>query len=113
MEVHHVHVQPGEDRHGPIHSVGDVVELQVQENLVSPGFDFPDDGGPFGVVQLHADFHKGLVLPGGEAVQEPQGLFPRGEIQGNNYILSHDGLLLSNLKCGPRPGARTRRAGSR
>ena len=42
------------------------MQLQIQEDLVAPGPDLPDDGGAFGVKQLHADLHKGLFL--GETV---------------------------------------------
>ena len=69
MEIHHVNIQPGEDVHGPLHGVGDVMELQIQENLVAPGLDVPDDLGAFGIEQLHANLHKGL-LPGRELIQK-------------------------------------------
>ena len=92
VEVYHVHVQPGEDGHGPLHRVGDVVELQVQKNLVSPGLDLPDDGGSPGVVQLHADLHEGLFLL--EPVQKGQGLLPAVEVQCDDNVLTHDALLL-------------------
>ena len=92
VEVHHVHPQAGEHRHGLLHRVGDVVELQVQENLMPPVLDLPDDGGPLGVVELHADLHKGL-LPG-ELVQKGQGLLLAVEIQGDDHVFTHGGHLL-------------------
>lgn len=36
------------------------MELQIQENFVAPGLDLPDNLGTLGIVQLHADFHKGF-----------------------------------------------------
>ena len=66
VEVHDVHIQRGQCRHGLFHGVGNVMQLQIQEDLVAPCPNLPDNGGPFGVKQLHADFHKGLFL--GEAV---------------------------------------------
>ena len=71
VEVGDVHVQIPQDGHGFFHGVGDVVELQVQKNLVPSGFDLPDDGGAFRVVQLHADLHEGL--PAGEFVKKSEG----------------------------------------
>ena len=50
------------DGHGLFHGVGDVVQLQIQEDLVAPGLDLPDDGRAFGVEQLHADLHEGLFV---------------------------------------------------
>ena len=94
MEVHHVHVQPGEDGHGLFDRVGDVVELQVQENLVAPGLDLPDDGGALGVVELHTDLHKGLFGLPREAVQEGQGGLPAVKIQRDDHIFTHGGHLL-------------------
>ena len=66
VEVHDVHIQRRQCRHGPFHGVGNVMQLQIQEDLVAPGPDLPHDGGAFGVKQLHADLHKGLFL--GETV---------------------------------------------
>ena len=95
MEVHHVHVQAGENAHGAPHGVGDVVELQIQEDLVAPGLDVPDHLGAFSVEELHADLHKGL-LPGGELVQEGEGLLTGGEIQGDdNVFCAHSKQVLS------------------
>ena len=94
MEVHHVHVQVRQDGHGLFHGVGDVVELQVQENFVPPGLDLPDDGGALGVVELHADLHEGLARLPGEAVQETEGLLPALEVQCDDYVLTHCVLLL-------------------
>ena len=71
MEVGDVHVQIPQNGHGLFHGVGDVVKLQVQKNLVSPGFDLPDDGGAFRIVQLHADLYEGLTA--GELIQKSEG----------------------------------------
>ena len=62
MDVHQVHIQRGQSGHSLFHGVGDIMQLQIQEDLVAPGPDLPDDGGAFGVEQLHADLHKGLFL---------------------------------------------------
>jgi hypothetical protein len=87
VDVHHVHIQPGQHRHGLLHGVGDVVELQVQEDPVSPVLDRPDDVRPRGVVQLHADLHEGL--PPLEPVQKRQRLLRRGEVAGDDHVLAH------------------------
>ena len=90
VEVDHVHIQPGEHAHGLLHGVGNVVELQIQKDPVASGLDLPDNGGPLGIVQLHADLHKGL-LPG-ELIEEGEGFLPVFKIQRNDYILSHEHL---------------------
>ena len=92
VEVHDVHIQRRQCRHGPFHGVGNVMQLQIQEDLVAPGPDLPHDGGAFGVKQLHADLHKGLFLC--EAVQKCQCLFLAVEVQRNDNVLTHDVLLL-------------------
>ena len=68
------------------------MQLQIQEDLVAPGPDLPDDGGAFGVEQFHADLHKGLFLC--EAVQKCQCLFLAVKVQRNDNVFTHDVLLL-------------------
>ena len=87
MDVDHVHIQVAQHAHGPLDGVGNVVELQVQENLVAPGLDLPDDGRTLGVEQLHADLHEGLAAL--ELVQKGQGFVFGGEIQCNDDVLVH------------------------
>ena len=66
VEVHDVHIQRRQCRHGLFHGVGNVMQLEIQKDFMSATANFPDDGRPFGVKQLHADLHKGLFL--GETV---------------------------------------------
>ena len=68
------------------------MQLQIQEDLVAPCPNLPDNGGAFGVKQLHADLHKGLFL--GEAVQKCQCLFLAVKVQRDDNVLTHDVLLL-------------------
>ena len=93
VEIADVHVQPREDRHGFFHGVGNVVELQIQEDPMAPLLDLPDNGRALGVEELHADLHKGLFPF--KAVQKSQGLPGGGEIAGNNNVSSHRKLLFS------------------
>lgn len=90
VQVGHVHVQGGKHMHGLFHRVGDVMELQVQENPMSPGLDLPHDGRAFGVEQLHADFQKGFALLVLKEVEEPEGVFRRLEVAGYDYIVLHN-----------------------
>ena len=92
MEVHQVHIQAAQDCHGLFHRVGNVVELQIQKNFVAPSLDLPDNLGTFGIVQLHADFHKGFFT--GKPVQEGQGLLPASKIAGHDHIFTHGVHLL-------------------
>ena len=92
VEVADVHIQVAQNCHGLFHRVGNVVELQIQENLVAPGLNLPDNGGAFGVVQLHTNFYKGL-LPF-KFVQKRENLLCAGKVAGNNNILTHCVRLL-------------------
>ena len=87
MEVGDVYIQIPQDRHGLLDGVGDIVELQVQEDLVAPGLDLPDDFRPLGVVQLHADLHERLSA--GELIQESKGLLRTGKIAGYDHVFTH------------------------
>ena len=68
------------------------MQLQIQKDFMSATANFPHDGGPFGVKQLHADLHKGLFLC--EAVQKCQCLFLAVKVQRDDNVLTHDVLLL-------------------
>ena len=92
VEVHDVHIQRGQCRHGLFHGVGNVMQLEIQKDFMSATANFPHDGGPFGVKQLHADLHKGLFLR--EAVQKSQCFFLAVKVQRNDNVLTHDVLLL-------------------
>ena len=92
VEVGDVHIQIAQHRHGLLHGVGNVVELQVKKNLVPPGLDFPDDAGAFGIVQLHADLDEGLAP--GELVKECESGFRGRKIAGYDNVLTHCVRLL-------------------
>ena len=49
------------EAHGLFDGVGNVVELQIQKDLVSPRLDLPHDLRALGIEQLHADLHIGLA----------------------------------------------------
>ena len=87
MEVGDIHIQIAQHCHGLFHGVGNIVELQIQKDLVTPGFDFPDDGRTLGIVQLHADLDKGLAA--GEFVQKCEGGLSGRKITRNNDIFTH------------------------
>ena len=89
VEVGHVHVQAGEDGHGLLDGVGNIVKLQVEEDLVATGLDLTDDGGTLGVVQLHADLHEGLSVQTLEEIEECEYLFCAVKITGYNDVFSH------------------------
>ena len=65
------------------------MEFQVEENPVSPALDLPHDGGSLGVEQLHADFQKRFALLVLKEVEEPEGVFRRLEVAGNDYVALH------------------------
>ena len=92
VEVGDVHIQIAQHCHGLLDGVGNVVKLQIEENFMAPGLDFPHDAGAFGIVQLHADFHKGLAP--GELVQKCKGSLGRGKIAGYDNVLTHCVRLL-------------------
>ena len=92
VEVHDVHIQRGQGGHGLFHGVGDVVELQVEENLMTASADIPHHLRPLGVEKLHTDLDKGLFA--GKAIQKSQRLFLAVEIQCDDNVLTHGGHLL-------------------
>ena len=87
VEIDHVHLQLGQHVHSLLDSVGDIVQLQVQEDLVPSGFELPADGRALGVVKLHADLDKGALRA--EAVQKFQCLRFAAEIAGDDNVLTH------------------------
>ena len=92
MDIAHIHIQAREHGHGLFHGVGNIVELQIQKDLVATGLDLADDLRPFGIVQLHADLHKGLAP--GELIQKGEHLLLAAEIAGDDHIFTHACILL-------------------
>ena len=66
--------------HAALDGVGDVAELEIEENLVAAALDLAHDLRPFGVEKLHADLHEGLFA--GEAVEEGKRFLTAGEVAG-------------------------------
>ena len=92
VEVDHIHIEGGEHGHRFFHGVGNVVQLEIEEDLVAARLDLAHDGRAFGVEELHADLHKGLFA--GEAVEKREGLFLAVKIQRDDNVLTHGGHLL-------------------
>ena len=92
MEVHHIHVQRGQDGHGLFDGVGDVVQLEIEEDLVASGLDLADDGRALGVEQLHADLHERLFA--GETVEKRERFLLAVKVQGDDDVFTHDVRLL-------------------
>ena len=92
VEVDHIHIEGGEHGHRFFHGVGDVVQLEIEEDLVAARLDLAHDGRAFGVEELHADLHEGLFA--GEAVEKREGLFLAVKIQRDDNVLTHGGHLL-------------------
>ena len=92
VEVHHIHVQRGQDGHGLFDGVGDVVQLEIEKDLVASGLDLADDGRALGVEQLHADLHERLFA--GEAVEKRERFLLAVKVQGDDDVFTHDVRLL-------------------
>ena len=84
-----IDVQVRKNSHGLLDSVGDIVELQIQEDLMTTGLDLLDNAGAFCIIQLHADLQEGLAVTSCELVQECKGCLRRGKITCYNYVLTH------------------------
>ena len=116
VEIAHIHVQPGQHRHGFADGVRDIVQLKVKEDAVSAAFDFADDGGTFCVEQLHADLDKGLASASCKAVKEREYRSGTVEVTGYDYVFFHcfilrflkSGLFFCGEKCHRRPAGRGR-----
>ena len=92
VEVGHVHVQLRERAHAALDGVGDVAELEIEENLVAAALDLAHDLRPFGVEKFHADLHEGLFA--GEAVEEGKRFLAAGEVEGDDDVFTHGARLL-------------------
>ena len=55
MQVADIYIQSRENRHGFFYGIGDIMQLEIQENLMSSCLDFLYDGRAFRIEQLHAD----------------------------------------------------------
>lgn len=89
MDVAHIHVQPRQYGHRFLHRIGNVVQLEVEENLVPPALDLTHDFRPFGIEQLHADLEERFACLAPEQVEEFEGIFRRLEVAGDNYVMLH------------------------
>ena len=92
VQVHHIHIKRREHRHRLFDRVRNVVELEVQEDFVTPCLDFADDGRTLGIEQLHADLHKRLAVC--ELIEKGQRLFAAVKIQSDDYVFTHGVHLL-------------------
>ena len=92
VEVDHVHIEGGEHGHRFFHGVGDVVQLEIEEDLVAARLDLAHDRGALGVEKLHADLHERLLA--GEAVEKRERFFLAVKVQRNDNVLTHGGHLL-------------------
>ena len=82
--------------HGLLHRVGNIVELQVQKDLMSPCLNFPNNVRAFRIVQLHTDFH--IRLPSVKLIQKGKGLLLVFKIQCNDNVLCHSRFLLYSTR---------------
>ena len=92
VEVDHIHIEGGEHGHRLFHGVGNVVQLEIEEDLVAARLDLAHDGRAFGVEELHADLHIRPLVS--EAVEKGQRALPGRKVAGDYYVFSHCLLLL-------------------
>ena len=114
VDIAHVDVEPRQHGHRLLHGVGNVVELEVEENAVAPALDFAHDGRAFGVEKLHADLQKGFARFVAEQIEEAESLLGRLEVAGDDYVfVIHSEKICSSHSSGPAAGvALLMRAGS-
>ena len=92
VQIGHVHVQLRERAHASPDGVGDVAELEVEENFVAAALDLAHDLRPFGVKEFHAHLDKGLFA--GEAVEEGKRFLAVREVQSDDDVFTHGARLL-------------------
>ena len=92
VEVGDIHTQGGKHLHGLLNGVGDIVELKIQEDLMSATLDLANDLGTLCVVQLHADLYERLLFL--ELIQECKNIFFACEVASHDHVFTHDALLL-------------------
>jgi hypothetical protein len=73
MEVTHIYIEAREYRHSFLNGVRYIVELEVEEDLVSATFEFVHDSRTFCVVKFHTNLYIRLYIA--HFVKEAIGLF--------------------------------------
>ena len=87
----HTHAQLGRLADSCSDGVGDVVILEIEKDAASRPYQFADNRGTLGGVELHADFvGEGRVSDGRHDVPGGRG---RGYIQGNDEALARFHIL--------------------
>ena len=84
MQVAHIDIKVGEHGHSLLHGIRDVVQFEVEEDLVTARLDLAHDGRAFGVVEFHADLHKGLFF--GEEVEKIHDFLLAAEVEGDHNV---------------------------
>ncbi len=87
VQVGHVHVQPAQHGHALPDRVGNVAQLEIEENLVAARLDIAHDLRPLGVKQLHADLE--IRLFAGELIQKVKNLLAACKVAGDDNVLAH------------------------
>ena len=60
MEVAHIHVEVRKYSHCFFNGSGNIVELEVKEDLMTSCFDFTNDRGTFRIEKFHTDLYVRL-----------------------------------------------------
>ena len=85
------------------------MELQIEEDFVSPALDLAHDRGSLGVEELHADFQKRFAFLVFEKVEEAESVLCRLEVAGYDYIALH--IFLNSASYQRMAGSGLREAG--
>ena len=92
VQVHHVHVERRQHRHCLFDGVGNVVQLQIEEDLVASCLDVTDDLRSLRIKKLHADLDERLFS--GEAVEKRERFLPSVKVQCDDDVFTHGVRLL-------------------
>ncbi len=84
VKIAHIHIQMGQDSHRFLHRIGNIVQLEVEENLVSARLDLAHDRRALGIIKFHADLYERFAI--GEFVEERQRRRRAAEIACDYYI---------------------------
>ena len=91
MQIDDIDIERRQILHCLLHRIGDIVQLEIEEDAVSQRPHLFDDVKSKRVGQLHADLDRDRFI---ELFEKVQHFFSRGEIKRRNGLLVHPLKLL-------------------
>ena len=87
MQVDHIHIQTAQHSHCFLHRIGDIMQFQVEENLMSTTLQLTNNSRAFSIKKLHANLYKRLLFR--KSIQESIRFFCARKITRYNHFSFH------------------------